>query len=203
MGYIPCTMKLTLLMAQTLDGRIAKDSEHFPDWTEKADKKFFMDYTKKAGVMIMGRKTFETLPGVLPGRLSVVLSREPAVTIEGIKHEMYSKIFTGEKEEWAPTWNKDLDNKEKPVIVTSCSPAKILKELEKMGYDHVVLTGGTTINTLFAKENLIDEIIVTVSSIVFGEGLGLFAPEISIDLTLEKSEPLGDNSLTLYYKVNK
>jgi dihydrofolate reductase len=168
-------MKVTLLMAQTLDGRIAKDSDHFPDWTEKADKKFFMNYTKEAGVMIMGRKTFDTLPGVLPGRLSVVLSRSA--------------------EEW--------EAREENLVFTSLSPQDILAKLVSLGNDHVVLTGGTTINSLFAEEGLIDEIIVTVSPVVFGEGLGVFAPEISLDLTLEKSEPLGDNSRTLYYKVNK
>ena len=198
--YIPRTMKVTLLMAQTLDGRIAKDSDHFPDWTEKADKKFFMDYTKEAGVMIMGRKTFETLPGVLPGRLTVILSRDPITTIKGQKHSMYSKIFTGVEKEWVPHWI--IDGKQS-TILTSCSPKAILERLEKEGHDHVVLTGGTTINSLFAKEGLIDEIIVTVSPVIFGEGLGLFDAETSLDLTLEKSEPLGDNSRTLYYKVNK
>ncbi len=68
-------MKVSLLMAQTLDGRIAKSADHFPDWTEAADKKFFRARTKESGVMIFGRTTFETLPGVLPGRLSVVMSR--------------------------------------------------------------------------------------------------------------------------------
>ena len=58
-------MKVSLLMAQTLDGKIAKDANHFPDWTESADKKFFRARTKESGVMIFGRTTFETLPGVL------------------------------------------------------------------------------------------------------------------------------------------
>jgi len=168
-------MKLTLLMAQTLDGRIAKDSDHFPDWTEKADKKFFMNYTKEVGVMIMGRTTFETLPGVLPGRLSVVLSRSAG----------------------------DWEQREENLVFTSLTPTEILKKLESLNYDHAVLTGGTTINTLFAKERLIDKVILTVSPVIFGEGMGVFAPEISLDLTLEKSEKLGDNSRTLYYTVNK
>jgi len=175
LGYIPPTMKLTLLMAQTLDGKIAKDADHFPDWTEKADKKFFMNYTKEAGVMIMGRTTFETLPGVLPGRLTVVLSRS------------------------AGEWEERAEN----LIFTSLVPDKILEKLETLNFDHAVLTGGTTINTLFAKEGLIDEVILTVSPVIFGTGMGVFAPGISLDLTLEKSEPLGDNSRTLYYKVKK
>ena len=168
-------MKLTLLMAQTLDGKSAKNADHFPDWTEKADKKFFMNYTKEVGVMIMGRTTFETLPGVLPGRLSVILSRRAG----------------------------DWDKKEENLVFTSLPPADILAKLTELKFNHAVLTGGTTINTLFAKAGVIDEVILTVSPVIFGEGMGVFAPEISLDLTLEKSEKLGDNSRTLYYKVNK
>ena len=42
-------MKLILLMAVTLDGKTGKDSEHFFDWTEQEDKKFFVQITKKPG----------------------------------------------------------------------------------------------------------------------------------------------------------
>lgn len=168
-------MKLTLLMAQTLDGKIAKSRDHFPDWTEKSDKKLFVKVTKESGVMIMGRTTFETLPGKLPGRLHVILSRQAG----------------------------DWDEKEKNVVFTSLNPAKILEKLESLGFDNPILAGGATINTIFAKENLIDEMIITVSPLIFGEGMGLFSSEIEMDLKLQKVEPLGENSVTFYYKVKK
>lgn len=168
-------MKLTLLMAQTLDGKIAKSRDHFPDWTEKADKKLFVKVTKESGVMIMGRTTFETLPGTLPGRLHVVLSRQ------------------------AGEWEEQKEN----LVFTSLSPAKILERLEKLGFDNPILAGGGIINTLFAKANLIDEMIVTVSPVIFGSGLGVFNEEISLDLELQKVEPLGENSATFYYTINK
>ncbi len=168
-------MKLTLLMAQTLDGKIAKSSHHFPDWTEKADKQLFVKLTKESGVMIMGRTTFETLPGKLPGRLHIVLSRK------------------------AGSWDEIEEN----VIFTSLNPAKILEKVELLGFKNPILAGGTIINTLFAKENLIDEIIITVSPKIFGEGLGVFSREIELDLELLKLEPLGENSATFYYKVKK
>jgi len=168
-------MKLTLLMAQTLDGKIAKSRDHFCDWTEKADKKLFVKVTKESGVMIMGRTTFETLPGKLPGRLHVVLSRKAG----------------------------DWDEKEENLVFTSLNPAKILEKLESLGFDNPTLAGGTTINSLFAKNNLIDEMIITVSPLTFGKGLGVFSEEISLDLELLKVEPLGENSATFYYKVKK
>ncbi len=168
-------MKLTLLMAQTLDGKIAKSRDHFPDWTEKADKKLFVQVTKESGVMIMGRTTFETLPGKLPGRLHVILSRKAG----------------------------DWDEVEENVVFTSLNPAKILEKLDSLGFDNPILAGGTTINTLFAENNLIDEMIITVSPTIFGDGMGLFSREIEMDLELLKVEPLGKNSATFYYKVKK
>jgi dihydrofolate reductase len=168
-------MKLTCLMAQTLDGLIAKDRAHFPDWTEKADKVFFMKRTKQSGVMIMGRTTFETLPGVLPGRLHVVLSRKAG--------------------EW--------DEREKNLVYTSLSPQRILEKLKKLGYENPILAGGAIINSLFARENLIDELIITISPVIFGSGLGVFENDISLNLELIKQEPLGEKSLVAWYEVKK
>ena len=71
------TMKLILMMAMTLDGIIAKNSNQLADWTSKADKKAFIAETKKHGVIIMGQTTFETIGRPLPGRLNLILSLEP------------------------------------------------------------------------------------------------------------------------------
>lgn len=40
--------------------------------------------------MVMGRKTFESLPGLLPGRRHIVLTRDPAWTAEGaeVAHDL-------------------------------------------------------------------------------------------------------------------
>ena len=168
-------MKVSLLMAQTLDGKIAKDANHFPDWTESADKKFFRARTKESGVMIFGRTTFETLPGVLPGRLSVVLSRSAG--------------------EW--------EEREENLVFTSLKPADLLDKLETLGYDNPIVAGGTTINKLFAEAGLIDELIVTVSPTIFGSGMNVMGEGTAMNLVLEKHEKIGENTLALWYNVLK
>ncbi len=165
-------MKVTLLMAITLDGKIAKDAEHFPDWTEKADKKLFVDMTKQAGVLVMGKNTYDTIGRPLPGRLNVIMSRK--------------------EEEWV---------RGEELWVTGLQPKELLGELEKMGFQEVILAGGTTINTLFAKEELIDEMIVTTSPFVFGKGLGLFDESIDMDLELLGVEQIGERTIKAQYKV--
>ncbi|HHC25729.1 MAG TPA: dihydrofolate reductase, partial [Desulfobacterales bacterium] len=39
-------MKVTLLMAVTLDGRIGKTADHFVNWAGKEDRKLFVEVTK-------------------------------------------------------------------------------------------------------------------------------------------------------------
>lgn len=65
-------MKVFIIAALTADGFIGRSSDHFPDWTGKADKQFFTEVTKQAGLMIMGRSTYDTIGRPLPGRKTIV-----------------------------------------------------------------------------------------------------------------------------------
>ena len=54
-------MKSFIVAAMSADGFIAKNrDEASTSWTSQADKKHFIALTKKAGVIIMGAKTYET-----------------------------------------------------------------------------------------------------------------------------------------------
>ncbi len=167
-------MKVTLLMAITLDGKIAKDSDHFPDWTGKADKKFFMERTKRAGCLVMGSKTFATIGRPLPGRKNIIMTRS-----------------TDRASEW-----DDL-------VFTHQSPKEILSDLEKENFQEVILAGGAQINTLWAQKNLIDEIILTISPLCFGVGIDLFTAEVDLNLELAELTTLDDNLVCVRYKVKK
>ena len=70
-------MRVFLIAALSADGFIAKTSTHTPmEWTSKEDKQFFVETTKKAGVVVMGQNTYETIGKPLPGRHNVVYSRD-------------------------------------------------------------------------------------------------------------------------------
>lgn len=70
-------MKIILIAALSADGFIGKTANHLADWTSKEDKKLFVELTKKAGVVVMGRNTYETIGRALPGRLNVVYTSKP------------------------------------------------------------------------------------------------------------------------------
>jgi len=165
-------MKVILLMAMTVDGMIARDSEHFPNWTSKEDKMMFKEVTRTAGVLIMGSKTYDAIGKPLPGRMNVVLTR-----------------------------NKQRISQMKNLVFTDRKPGVLLADLEKEGFTEVILGGGSTINTLFAKENLIDEIQVTYTPKIFGQGLSLFAGQLSMDLELIYFKQLGADELIVRYRV--
>ena len=71
-------MKISLLAAVSVDGFIAESSDQLADWTSKEDKRSFVSKTKDAGVWVMGRKTYETIGKPLPGRLNVIMTRDPS-----------------------------------------------------------------------------------------------------------------------------
>jgi len=167
-------MNVTLLMALTLDGKIAKGPDHYPDWTGKEDKKLFAEISKRAGVIIMGSRTFDTFGNPLPDRKNIVLTR-----------------------------NKKRRSEWENLVYTDKKPAEILKSLEKEGYSNVILAGGATVNSLFAREKLIDEIIVTISPKIFGYGISLFTEDISMDLELVATERASPDLVRLKYKVIK
>lgn len=65
-------MSLFLIYARAANGAIGKDGR-LP-WHLPADLKRFKALTM-GKPMVMGRKTFESLPGLLPGRRHIVLTR--------------------------------------------------------------------------------------------------------------------------------
>ena len=77
-------MTTFIIAAITADGFIAKNSNHLASWTSKEDKKFFVEKTKEAGVVIMGLNTYKTIGKPLPGRLNIVYSKTEK-DLEGVE----------------------------------------------------------------------------------------------------------------------
>ena len=167
-------MEIILLMASTVDGKIARDSSQFVDWTGKADKKYFVELTQKTGAMIMGSKTYDTIGKPLPGRLNIVMTRDKSR-------------------------QSDQDN----LIFTDLAPTEIIEDLGLRGYTSAALVGGATVNSLFARQNLITQVHLTMVPRLFGSGLSIFAPPLDLDLglTFEFSKEIGDGHLLLIYRV--
>lgn len=80
-------------------------------------------------------------------------------------------------------------------------PEKVLAELEQMGYKSALLGGGCFLNSLFLKNKLISEIVLTVEPKIFGNGLSLFDIDAEASLELKSLEKLNDNTFAVRYTV--
>jgi len=165
-------MKIILLMAMTADGMIARNSMQPVDWTGKADKGYFVRVTKEAGVMIMGSKTFDAIGKVLPGRKSIVMTRD-----------------------------KNRQSRDPALIFTDRTPGRIIADLDRQGFSLAALIGGSVVNTLFIKEGLVDEIHVTLVPRLFGKGLSLFAESLDLQLELLDVQKITSAHILLKYRV--
>lgn len=78
---------ITLVVARARNGVIGRDGK-LP-WHLPADLKRFKTLTMGSS-MVMGRKTFESLPGMLPGRRHIVLTRNRGWGAKGVDvvHEL-------------------------------------------------------------------------------------------------------------------
>ena len=72
--------EIILVLARAENGMIGSEGD-LP-WRIPADLRHFKQLTKNLP-MIMGRKTFDSLPGLLDGRRHIVLTRDPDWAEEG------------------------------------------------------------------------------------------------------------------------
>ncbi len=73
---------ITLVVARASNGVIGKDGG-LP-WHVSADLKRFKALTMGT-VLVMGRKTFDSLPKVLPGRRHIVITRDRGWSADGVE----------------------------------------------------------------------------------------------------------------------
>lgn len=173
-------MKVILVAVASVDGKSTKwgDSNIYK-WTSKEDHDQFFSLVDTHNLIVMGSKTYTAAKSVIrlmPGKITLVMTRTP---------ENYSQETIPDQLEF-----------------TSENPRQIIERLHDR-YDQLLLTGGSEINTLFLKENLVDEIILTVEPYLFGNGTNLVADEkLNVNLTLLSMEKLNkQGSLLLRYKV--
>jgi len=175
-------MKTFLIAAITADGFIAKDPGHVSkDWTSKEDKRFLGESTRRAGVVVMGLNTYRTMRRPFPDRLNIVYS------------DVEENLAPDPADEWA--------SKGGPVEATKAEPADLLKDLESRGYKEVAIMGGAQIYTMFMEAGLVDKVYLTVEPIMFGSGMNLFARSLDVNLKLQSTQKLNDNTIAFEYDV--
>lgn len=167
-------MRVIALAVMTADGKIARLAPGPVDWSAREDKRMFAQETRRAGVVIMGRTTYELLPRPLPDRLVVVLT---------------TSVTT-----WTPEPGR--------VEFMSGEPGDILATLAARGYAEAVVAGGATVYQEFMRAGVVDELWLTVEPLLFGAGLPLLRDEIQgVGLRLLDVVRLSEQTVQLKYRV--
>ena len=73
-------MKIAIVVARSRNNVIGKGSE-IP-WRVKGEQKLFKEITQ-GGTLIMGRKTYESIGRPLPGRETIIVTRNPGYSAPG------------------------------------------------------------------------------------------------------------------------
>ena len=97
----------TLVVARAQNGVIGRDGK-LP-WHIPADLKRFKALTM-GSAMVMGRRTFESLPGLLPGRRHIVLTRDRSWRAEGaeVAHDVDGALRLADGEKLSVIGGADL-----------------------------------------------------------------------------------------------
>ncbi|SRR5260221_9531650 len=172
-------MNVFIIAAITVDGFIAEESDQkSTTWTSQEDKKFFIERTKQARVMVMGSTTYKTIGKPLPGRLTIVYSKNP--------------------EQFAA----DLSQYDRSQLrLTQEEPAAIIQQLEAEGFSEVAVCGGASVYSLFMQAGVVKKLFLTLEPVVFGRGVKLFQDGVGAKLQLGEVKKLSEQTLLLEYDV--
>ena len=164
-------MKASVYIATSLDGFIARENGAL-DWLPGSDGSSadndgddlgYSAFMDSVDVLVMGRNTYETVLSF--GQWSY--GDKPVVVLSSTLAEI----------------SADLPD---TVMLRSCSPTELVKELEKLGAKHLYIDGGKTIQG-FLNAGLIQEIFITRIPVIIGSGIPLFGP-VNSDVKLQHVE---------------
>ena len=176
-------MKVTMVILASVDGKTTfGDNQNVYSWSSIEDQKHFFSLIKKNNLIVMGRATYEASKPVIKlekDKLRIVLTQSPK--------KYLNQTIKGQLE------------------FTDESPEKLLKRLSLLKYKKMLLVGGGTINGLFLKENLVDELYLTIEPKLFGRGKNIVEGQLlnkSLRLvSVKKINTIG--TLLLKYNINK
>lgn len=172
-------MKVICSMVITPNGYIARlDGQE--DYASHANWLDYLETAKKYNNFVIGRKT-----------LDVVNEQYDGFGFEDVDCKYKVVVSTQQ------------DLKLDPIYTQALSPQDVIDQL-KGKVDTVLLVGGSEINTAFAKQGLIDEVVVTVVPHVIGQDINLFSPaDFDLALNFEGVEQLSEGRVRIRYLVDK
>jgi dihydrofolate reductase len=165
-------MKRIAIAAQSLDGYITKHAREGTSFTSKEDQVYFRNVLKTFDCSLFGARTFEA------SKLSILKS---------LSSERLRVVWTRNPEKFG-------EYQQEGRLEFYAGDLKTL-------FSDLETRGGTSVYTECIKQNLVDELWLTLEPLAFGGGKKLFEGEIDVRFELLSTEHLSSNTLLLKYKV--
>ena len=172
-------MTTSLYLAMSADGLIAtpnRISNEEWEWPDSAWEHWCSSCTTSNN-LIVGRTTYEEL---LEDDISDILFPEHKVVVSSQSLDL------------ADTW------------VQTSSPKQAMDYLNSCNVENIIVGGGRQIGLAFVNEGLIDDVVLDIQPILFGNGTPLLGElEKCIQLKLVNIEKLADGAFKVHYKIVK
>jgi len=181
----PPRPRLSYYVAASLDGFIAR-ADGALDWLhpfENHQEDYgYQSLLDQVDGLIMGRRTYEQCLALSPG--------------QWLYGDRICRVLTS----WLPATAQELPG---GVAFTDQSPRGLLADLSAQGHRHCWLVGGGETAGHFLREDLIDEIILTLVPTPLGQGIPLFGhggPTMDRKFSLVAAHPYATGLVQMRYK---
>lgn len=169
-------MKVKLYMAITTNGIIARETGE-EDFLSDLNWECFRKLAEEIGCFIIGRKTYDAVKKWKDFSFDEIKAKKIVVSQKALEIQGYLPVK---------------------------SPKEAIEKAKSEGFETVLLTGGSELNSSFMRERLVNEIILNVEPVVLGRGIRLFAEaDFEAKLKLIDVKKLEDGIIQLYYGVEK
>lgn len=167
-------------MVISADGKSTKWDLKDQSWASPEDKTHLIKLISDNNLILMGGKTYEVAKNFIKPReekLRMVVTRNP---------QRFS----------ADSIEDQLEFTNKPVT-------ELILDLEKRGFEQLLLLSGEGLNRQFFEAGLVDEIILTIEPKIFGSGNAIISEtKLDLELKLLSYEKLNERgTLLLHYQI--
>ena len=166
--------QVTLFQSISLNGLIGRPDGN-GDFFTNVNWTAWIDLTLETGAMVWGRTSHD------------IFRRAAVPQLKGI----HGYVLTSDR---------DYRTEEGWKVATS--PQEAVELAHRDGVERMLVVGGQTTNTAFAKAGLIDRVVLDVESVLIGHGMPIFAPaHVDLQLDLKDVKRLTPTVIQLHYDV--
>ncbi|HWH62217.1 MAG TPA: dihydrofolate reductase [Ginsengibacter sp.] len=152
-------MKTILIFVSTLDGKVTKWGEqNVSSWSSHQDQDYYKKVLNESRLIVMGSNTFNA-------DTFKYSSDHQLIIMTGHPDKYKSLEITGQ------------------IEFTNESPVELIARFKNKGHKQMLVIGGSHVATSFLKEQLIDELWLTLEPKIFGTG-GNFVTDVKLDINL-------------------